>query len=288
MESINTLTKIKSVFPDITAAEKQIADFILAKPEEMYRMNINDLAENAKVSLPTVSRFAKRLGFKGFKDFKVALIRDIGVGFHFSPDDIKSDSVEAITRSLFDKEIANLQETVANLDFTAIEKAAKQIVKADRVLFFSVSSSISTTLDFSWKLSLAGFTCCHNPDIYYQRILAQNSRKNDVALGVSFSGRSREVIDCMKHTKENGTKTICLTTFMDAPITDYADIKLFSAPVEEMYQKIDLPSKISHTVILDAIYLFILLKEDKHVSQRISKTEYELLMYRNENNRERR
>lgn len=282
MNSINILTKIKSVYPDITSAEKQIADFILIKPEEIYRFNINELAENAKVSIPTVSRFAKRLGFKGFKDFKVALIRDISVGFHFSPDDIKDDSVEAITKSLFEKEVAHLQETAANLDYTAVKEAAKRIVRADRILFFSVSSSISTTLDFSWKLSLAGFTCCHNADIYYQRILAKNSGKSDVALGVSFSGRSGEVVDCMKNAKENGTQTICLTSFMDAPITQHADVKLFSAPVKAVYQKIDLPSKISHTVILDAIYLYILLKEDKRVAQHISKAEYELLMYRKE------
>ncbi|MFP4564193.1 MAG: MurR/RpiR family transcriptional regulator [Spirochaetia bacterium] len=280
MNDINALTKIKSLYPDITQAERRIADFILAKPEEIYRITINEMAGITDVSLPTVYRFAKRLGFKGYKDFKVALIRDIGVGFHFSPDAIRSDGVEAITKSLFDKEIAHLQETAANLDYSAVEAAAKLIVQAERILFFSVSSSISTTMDFAWKLSLAGFTCCHNPDIYYQRILAKNSRESDVAVGVSFSGRTGEVLSCMENAKKNGTKTICLTSFMDAPITGYSDVKLISAPVEAEYQKIDLPSKISHTVILDAVYLYILLKEDKRAAENISKAEHELLMYR--------
>jgi len=280
VKGINTLTKIKSVYPDITNSEKQIADFILQKPEEMYRVNITELAESAGVSLPTVSRFAQRLDFKGFKDFKVALIRDISVGFHFSPDGLKSDSAEAITRSLFEKEILNLKETVANLDYSSVEEAARLILKADRILFFSVSSSISTTLDFSWKLSLAGFTCFHNADIYSQRIMAQNSRKTDVAFGVSFSGRSGEVVDCMENAKKNGTKTICMTTFIDSPITNFSDVHLFSAPVKALYQKIDLPSKISHTVILDAVYLNILLSKDEKVSTYISKAEHELLTHR--------
>ena len=280
MNKINTLTKIKSLYPSITNSEKQIADFILNKPEEIYRINISGLAGQANVSLPTVSRFAQRLGFNGFKDFKVALIRDIGEGFHFATEGLNSGSAEGIVRSVFGKEIANLKETLSNIDCKAVEETASLIMKSERVLLFSVSSSIPTTTDFAWKLSLAGFTCWQNPDVYSQVIMSQNSRKTDLALGVSFSGQSREVVECMRNARQNGVKTVCLTTFMDSPITRYSDIRLYSAPVKDLHRKIDLSSRIAHMVILDAVYLYILLKDKKRVSNYISKAEEELLTHR--------
>lgn len=280
MNRINTLTKIKSLYLDMTNSERQIADFILAKPEEIYRININELADFSKVSLPTVSRFAQRLGFRGFKDFKVALIRDIGVGFYIDTEGLDSDNVEGVTKSVFEKEIGNLKETLANMDYEAVGQTASLIIGAERVILFSVSSSIPTALDFSWKLSLAGLSCWQNADIYSQRIMAKNCRKTDVIIGVSFSGRSREVVECMKSAKENGAKTVCVTTFMDSPITRYSDVKLYSAPVKALYQKIDLSSRIAHMVILDAVYLYILVKDKKRVSKYISKAEEELLTHR--------
>ena len=37
------------------------------------RMVINEIAEAAGVSVPSVTRLARRLGYKGFLDFRVAL-----------------------------------------------------------------------------------------------------------------------------------------------------------------------------------------------------------------------
>jgi predicted membrane GTPase involved in stress response len=60
-------------------------------------------------------------------------------------------------------------------------------------------------------------------------------------------------------------------------ITKHADIKLFTAPVRSLYQKVDLPSKISLTAILDVLYLLVLLRNRQKASRVISKSEEELL-----------
>ena len=280
MNRMNTLTHIKSLYPEMTASEKGIADFILDYPEHIYDLNIQELARTAKVSIPTVTRFAKRLDFEGFKDFKIALVRDISVGYHFQPDDIEAESVEEVTRNVFRKQISIFSETVENLDFTSVERAARAILEADRVLFFSVSSSNPATLDCFWKLSMAGFTCVHSTDLYTQEIIAENARKGDAAVCISFSGRSREVVECMKKARDNGAETICITSFIDSPLTKYSNIKLFSAPVAANYQQIDLPSKLSHMAIFDSIYLYIILKGGAAVSKSINKNEANLLKHR--------
>ena len=83
-QKINCITKLKTLYPQMTDSEKKIADYILSHPEEVYKINIHDLARINEVSLPTVFRFAQTLGFEGFKDFKVELIKDMAMGLNMS------------------------------------------------------------------------------------------------------------------------------------------------------------------------------------------------------------
>jgi DNA-binding MurR/RpiR family transcriptional regulator len=280
MFKLNTLTTIKSLYPDITAAERGIADFILEKPEEIYRLNIKDLAARTRVSIPTVFRFARRLGFQGFKDFKVALIREIGVGMYVSPEEWDGQSTRGVAHGVFEKEIANLRETLSNIDYRAVERAVSAIRKARRVLLFSVSSSVPVAFDFYWKLSLAGFHCFHHTDVFIQKMTASNSGAGDLAVGISFSGRSREVVECLGICRENGVPTLCLTTFFNSPITQVADIKLFTAPVKSLYQKIDIPSRTAQIAVLDVIYVLLLLRDSSRLVVNVSRAEEQLLKNR--------
>ena len=80
----------------------------------------------------------------------------------------------------------------------------------------------------------------------------------------------------MKNAKENGALSLSITTFMKSAITRYSDITLLTAPVLSLYQKIDLPSKVSQTAILDVLYLLVVLKNRERATRFISKAEEEL------------
>jgi DNA-binding MurR/RpiR family transcriptional regulator len=280
LQKINLLTRIKSLYPGMASAEQRVADYILGNPEEIYKLKIQDLAGKAGVSLPSVFRFSRRLGFSGYKDFKIELVKDIGVSFHISPDGMEEESVEGVTRVVFEKEIANLRETLASIDYAAVRSAVDAVAAGKRILFFAVSSSLPVALDFYWKFTLAGYTCFYNADTYTQRIVSTQCRKGDVAVGISFSGESAEVVDCVRNARGNGARTLCVTTFIRSSITRHADIALFTAPVRSLYQKVDLPSKISLTAILDVLYLLVLLRSREKSARIISKSEEELLKSR--------
>jgi RpiR family transcriptional regulator, carbohydrate utilization regulator len=280
MKKLNLITRIKSVYPTITASEKRCADLILTKPEEMGHLTIKELAAQVEVSLPTVVRFARRLGFEGFKDFKVALIRDVATGYFVSPDGARRKGKTSTIHMIFEQEMANLRETMMNLDEAAMHKAVKAIAGAERVLLFAVSSSLPIAIDLHWKLSIAGFTSVHSLDVYTQQLNAKNSRPDDVAVGISFSGASRDVVHCMASAQANGTRTICVTSFINSAITRHADIKLFTAPVQSSHQAIDLPSRTSQLVLLDALFFLIVQQDVNRISRIITRAEADLQLRR--------
>ena len=279
-KKVSTLTSLKTLYLEMTDSEKLISDYILNNLEEIYNIKIEELSQKLNVSPPTVFRLAKKLGFKGFKDFKIELIKDIAIGMNIEIEDIDSGSIEGTTRNIFDKINNNLRETLSLINYDDLGKAINFILKAKRIIFFAVSSSISVAFDSYSKFLRAGFNCFFNEDTYTQRVISTQCTNRDTAIGISFSGESIEVVECLKNAKNNGASTICVTTFLNSPITEYSDVCLFTAPVHSYYQKIDLPSKMSQTAILDSLYLNTVLRQRKRALDYISRSEEELSRYR--------
>ena len=278
---INILTRLKTLNLEMTDSEKLIADYILNNPEEIYNLKIEDLARKLNLSLPTVFRFTRKLGFEGFKDFKVALIKDIAIGMNIDVSDIGDEGIEATTNSIFEKITGNLKETLSLINYDDLDKAVNLITSAKRLVFFAVSSSISVAFDSYYKFFRAGFTCFYNIDSYTQRDIATQCTSRDAAIGISFSGETVETVESMRIAKKNGAGTISVTTFFNSPISRYSDVCLYTAPVHSYYQKIDFPSKMSQTAIMDSLYLNVVLKNRKKALDFISRSEEEHMKFRN-------
>lgn len=68
--------KIKKNYKKFRPSERKVADYLLQNLDKVEQMTITSLAEEAKVSQPTVMRFANSLGMKGFKELKYLLMQD--------------------------------------------------------------------------------------------------------------------------------------------------------------------------------------------------------------------
>ena len=53
--------KIRSAYSTLPTAERKVADFILENPARASLMVINEIAEAAGVSVPSVTRLARKL-----------------------------------------------------------------------------------------------------------------------------------------------------------------------------------------------------------------------------------
>ena len=71
------IMKMHSFLPDMSKAEKRIAQIILDNPRDIVQMSITELAARSKVSDATVVRFCRRLGMQGYQEMKVTLAQDL-------------------------------------------------------------------------------------------------------------------------------------------------------------------------------------------------------------------
>ena len=73
---IKTLLNIKVHYQEFSKGEKKIADFLMQHPESILPLYITDLAKKCGTSEATIVRFAKRLGFDGYQQLKIAIAQD--------------------------------------------------------------------------------------------------------------------------------------------------------------------------------------------------------------------
>lgn len=67
------LQKVQEALNDFPRGENRFARWVLEFPKETAELSIQELAKRSKTSEPTIVRFCKRLGFQGFREFKLKL-----------------------------------------------------------------------------------------------------------------------------------------------------------------------------------------------------------------------
>lgn len=142
----NILERIKAEYEDLTKSERRVANCIFENPQLVLSENIAELAKRANVSQPTVFRFCKKFGAKGFPDFKFALS-----SFAFKDITNKQDLYESTNQNIFLKNILQNNIKTANkyeeyINCGAINKFITKLYDSKRIVIFTSSKSYYSSL----------------------------------------------------------------------------------------------------------------------------------------------
>ena len=264
-KNIYCIDRIKLFYKDIFPAGKRISDYILDNSEEIFNISIKELAEKLKLNEATIFKFCKYLGYKGYKDFRVEFIKDFTLKSNIADNYFfKEEYTGDVVKDIFFRHINNLKDTLKNIDYDEFNQAVMSVKKAHRIIFFASGASLAVAFDSFTRFLLAGY----NPILFFdqdsQRLLSGTLRKDDVAIGISLSGETISIINCMKNAKKNNAKTVCLTSFINSTITRFSDIKLFTIPIKSKYQRLDMNSRMAQMAILDCIFVKVVLNKFGH------------------------
>ena len=73
------LPMIQSLDYDFTKSEKKVAKYILENRGAVIYFTIIEFSEKVEVGEATIIRFCRKLRFKGFHDFKMALAQELSL-----------------------------------------------------------------------------------------------------------------------------------------------------------------------------------------------------------------
>lgn len=274
MES--TMHKVRSLYSSMGPAEKKIADFILADAQGIVSCSVTELAEKCGCGDATVVRFSRRLGFEGFQALKIGIAGEIGSTSSVGTEITKNDTCFEIFKKRINDISLSLNTTESVLDADALERTAEIIMKARRIAVFGLGNSAAIAMDAAHKFLRLGLDAQSCTDNHMQAIIASHLDRQSVAIGISHSGSSKDIVDALKLSKIGGATTVCVTNFGSSPIVDASDIALFTKSEETKHSILGLSSRIAQLTIFDAIYTYIVIHSDKAAVQAIYNTEIAL------------
>lgn len=222
-----------------TDTEKQIIDFFLEKGQDMDRMPIHEVAEDTYSSNATVIRLCRKLGYKGFREFKIAFIREleskkfvvshVDYSVPFQPQ----ESMETIVNRIYSLHKESMDAMQSALDIKELDKMVRYLLKAKRIFLFGISDVNITLRGFMNKLLKIGIYPVLATENTEEGNICPHITKEDCALFVTYSGSHPTYLYCAKILKRNRVPILLLTANSESTIYSYGTCRICVPDLEK-------------------------------------------------------
>ncbi|WP_339726183.1 SIS domain-containing protein [uncultured Paraglaciecola sp.] len=281
---MSTFTKIKAIRGSLSRSEAKLADFTLNSPNAIRDLSSSELARVASISQSSVVKFTQKLGYKGYPAFKLAVIdalNDKGGEPLLHGKITLSDSLAQIAEKLLISKMAVLTETKNLNEAEAFENAVKLLKSAKRILISGLGGSALVGKDFSYKLQKLGMAAIAEPDGHAQLAYVATFGKDDLVFAISESGKTREVAQVVIQAKKSGSQVISVTKYGDTPVSDQADVKLYSVAEDESHRLSSILARTAQEFVIDILFIAIT-QSSRQGRKLLEKTNEAVSGYRNQ------
>ena len=247
------LERIEHTRQSLSTAERRVANWVLDNPHRVVALPLARIAAAAAVSEPTVVRFCRSVGSRGFSDFKVRIAQDLASGAatvhaHVRPGDDANDIVAKVMGG----SIRELSAVQRSLDASRIEQAIATLAAAERIDFFGVGASGIVVQDAFNKFFRLGTPCaayCDAPSLLQAAAIAD---ARHAIIAVSKTGDTLPVVEACLRAKRNGARVIAVTSPM-SPLAGAADTAVLVDVREDTDVYTPMSSRLAQLAVLDVI-----------------------------------
>lgn len=238
------LSTISDNYDSFTIVEKTIADYFLQNKEKAD-FSSKVMKERLYVSEASLSRFAQKMGFKGYRDFIYWYERALDLmmvpnEFHCVLDNY---------RMLIDKfnKIISIDE---------IKLFCQMLSEAVHVIAFGIGSSGLAAMEMKFRFMRLGIMieALDRPDD--MRMQSVILKEDCLAVGISISGEKSDVLFSLRKAKAGGAKTVLITANKERDYS-FADLVLNIPGLNELSQGTIITPQLPVLLLLDICYHFL-------------------------------
>ena len=241
-----------------SGAERGVLDCVLENPEAATQYSIHRLAETSYTSPSTVVRVCRKLGFEGYRDMQKSLLCELAVRDEnrTSPNgqlehtDQLSDIIDKVTY----RNVASLENSRLLVEPEALKKSVDLICSCDTVLLFGLGASFLVAQDAYLKFLRVGKRCALSEDIHSQYLHARNARPEDLAIIISYTGYTEEILHCARDLRRQGVPIVAITRLVPSPLSQMADCCLYVVATEGTFRGGAMSSRIAQLNMIDILY----------------------------------
>ncbi|WP_097139728.1 MurR/RpiR family transcriptional regulator [Rhizobium subbaraonis] len=219
---------INAHFDTLTRAEKQLATSLLDNYPVSGLGSITTVAENARVSTPTVARMVQKLGYRGFPDFQSHLHQELEATL--SNPISKHDRWAAnapgthILNRFADAIMGNLRQTLSQLDLADFDGATALIANRKRSVYIvggRITKALADYLFTHLQVVRPNVTQLSPiPSAWPQYVL--NMKAGDVVVIFDIRRYEHEMETFARIARERGVEIVLFTDQWASPIAKLA------------------------------------------------------------------
>lgn len=271
------LTTLQQKQPQLSRAEGRLASVILDKPEDILEMTTAELAKRADVSGPMVSRLCKSIGCRSFPDFKLKLAQSLASGNSFLNQSVSaSDSMSGVVNKLIDANLAALEYLRAAVNQNDLEQAVSTLCAADRIDVFGMGACASIAQDAQIRLFRMGTPTTAYIDNLQQRMIAAAATEGTVVLCISFTGRTRDMVEAAQTAKDAGAKIVSITA-IDSPLGRISDTSITSgSELEDTSIYVPMATRIAILTLIDVLVTGMALARGPELDDHLQRIKHSL------------
>ena len=254
-QNMNILDRIHASYYQLAAAERRVADYVLAQYRQVQFMSITQLAEECGAADATVSRFCRSLKLKGFNAFKLELAKYAASTTEgLRPIPAATDSLAGRCAEAGRLSQEAIGQTIALVRMEDVEKTVSIFEAADRVFCMGAGGSMLLASECAHLFS----TVCNKFsavwDSHMQMSITATMNRNDVIVLFSYSGATECGVEVLELAKQRGIRTILITRYPKSPAATLADTVLCCGSSESPFQFGSVPAKVAQLVLLDVLF----------------------------------
>lgn len=231
MERIATL--------DLSAAERKLVEYLLSIPEyEFATATSAQIAERTMTSRSTLDRLSRKLGVAGHKQLRRALLSQsrsmkaqVGAIPALEPTIAEGNSASDIAFKVFNNAaVRALKFSELLAQGPALEHLIEALMAARAIQIFGAGASAIVGLDLHQRLLRLGLNIGFAEDAHTQIALAALMRPDDLAIAISYSGRTGSTVRAAEIARNRKARVAVILGAPDSPLGTGADIRILTPP----------------------------------------------------------
>lgn len=271
------LAHVRALVPTLAPAEQRVAAAVTSDPAGVAAKTITQLAAQCRTSETTVIRFCRAIGYPGYPGLRIALAAAAQVGadsgLERAGGDIgPSDSLPEIIKKIAYADAKAVEETAEQLDTGVLTVVVELVAHASRVDIYGVGASAFVALDLQQKLHRIGRVAYAWPDPHMAITSAALLGRGDVAIGVSHTGSTVDVIESLAEARRQGATTVAVTNFPNSAISRIADHVLTTAARETTFRSGATASRIAALTVVDCLFVAVAQRNYKQTVRALERT----------------
>lgn len=219
----------------LSAKRQEVIRPVIENPRDFVLLSVRSMAERLKSDPATTVRIVRAMGFPRYRDFQ-KFLHDLSIAHATSLDLMRSSaarnaSIPSYARESLEQDARNLQALRNSLEYARIERLARKVHNAERIVLIGGDLAESLVTYFEYHFTLIGITVLTATTPGHTAHITRTLGRRDLVFAISFRRGLRQTVEGIQQAKQRGAYCVGITDTFVSPVVRFSD-ESFLASVE--------------------------------------------------------